>query len=777
MENPAECLEAYDLIAEDSGGNILTICMLGATGAGKSSLCNALFGARKEDVFRVGKDMNSTTSDTTFKVRPWRGNRGRVRCVDTPGFMDSRGTNNDIKQAEEMANVLKKDVKYVHVFLLFFKRDDNKMAQPLKDMLITFMKMFGDGFVESVMLVFTHCEYTQRAKRQEPKKAKEMNEELRKIFKHKFDVPCVFVDNTLNSMSDEDLLEELGEDLDDYKERFEIELAKIMAFMKGDEPFFCPGGRQPFFCDGVEAVMERELTTKKLQEKARQGQFYDESRLGRALNHWSADSDTIHHGSLRWRRQKMYAVLKRQTLQIYRNDSCEKLVKSLDLTGCICFPVQTSAANLLSKQSWFAICRPVKDENGDRYQVEMSAESDDERRRWMLLVLEASQITESWHRIHNVHERLRDAKTKRDYIEAIEQIESKTVVIPIVWVNMLKGGSREPSPKQLHADLKRDVIMVNGRKFAKEDCDMNTDTLTAEIGYHILQSIRSQSTEELDDGQAACSEARAMILARDVVMGCSRTFGQGDSFAGVVQLFGSTELVGVSQTTSAEDTVTASIMDGRKSQDALNALKNSLSLPQFEGDTDSASMTKEAVEKISCEGEQRLEGTMVSQESWFQDWETNECMWCSVRFRTWLRRHHCRACGAIACFNCTRHSLCFDESQQPARACWLCYKKAAIRELNKRKVPLTDDLDQSGDSVPEAQDEESNEVVPVGIGADELELPLVNIEMSFRYRIHTRDPISEEDADWYFLDCKYMRVVRWSGLADEGRVIISLTAA
>eukprot|EP00927_Polykrikos_kofoidii_P032654 TRINITY_DN27753_c0_g1_i1.p1 TRINITY_DN27753_c0_g1~~TRINITY_DN27753_c0_g1_i1.p1 ORF type:complete len:838 (-),score=132.43 TRINITY_DN27753_c0_g1_i1:240-2639(-) len=791
-ESPWRSKGREERIIRDAGGNILTLCMLGATGAGKSSLCNSLFGCRSDDLFQVGQDMESTTSETTASLFHWRGQSDKVRCVDTPGFMDSRGGSHDVKQAEAMVHFLKTQVKHVHVFLLLFRRTDNIMSKPLKDMLTTFKNMFGNGFIESVIIGFTHWEYTDRAKRQEQNKKVEMNKELRKIFEHNFDCPCVFVDNALNSLCDEELRAEFSDGLEDAQQQFERELQKILAFMKGEEPYIRPGIREPFFCDGVEAVMDKEQAIQGLRERSRQGQFYHEGRLGRCLNHWNADSDVIHQGPLRWCRQWSSAVLKRQKLLIY-NKTGGNIIKSLDLTGCICFPVHASAAHMLSKYFRFAICRPVPDEFGDRYHEEICVHSDDERRRWMLLVLEASQITDSWHRIHVVHENLRLAKDKREYVEAIEQIESKTVVIPIVWVESLIGHSREPSSKELHGDLKRDSLMVNGRRFAKENGVVNIDALTAEVAYHILESIRSKQVKESgewDSEKEACSEARAMILARDVVMSCSRTFGQGDSFAAVLQLFGTTDLVGVAPAISAEDTVRVSVMSTNSSRAAINELKSSLGVPQFEGETNSRSLTIEAVQKMSLEGEQRLEATMVSADKWIQDWEANQCMWCSVPFNTWLRRHHCRACGAIVCFSCSQHSLTMGTEEteggslkggtsKRGRACWLCYKEAAIVEVNNRKLIARNDASQQDEEhITDCGDEEEgNGISSGGVGADELELPLVNVEMSFKYRIHDMNPTSESDATWFWLDCKYMRVVRWSGLADEGRVIISITAA
>eukprot|EP00927_Polykrikos_kofoidii_P038914 TRINITY_DN3335_c0_g2_i1.p1 TRINITY_DN3335_c0_g2~~TRINITY_DN3335_c0_g2_i1.p1 ORF type:complete len:816 (+),score=139.93 TRINITY_DN3335_c0_g2_i1:66-2450(+) len=760
-----DSFDGANLAALDTGGNILTICMLGPTGAGKSSTCNSLFAVRN-DLFPIGMDMSSTTSHTIAQVYPWRGLSDRIRCVDTPGFMDSRGASTDVRQIEDMVNFLKHRVRHVHVFLLFFKRDDNKMSQPLKDMLRALRNIFGDSFVANVMIAFTHWEYTKRGERMEQTKANLMNEEVRKVFNHDFQLPCVYIDNLINCLSEEELRDLLEDDLEASQRRFETELQKIMTVMRSQDPFFC---------DGVAAVVDMERTTQRLRDIARQGQFYDQGRLGRCLRNCPADTDIIHQGWLRWRHQKMWAVLKRHALQIFRTESCEKLIKSLELNGCICFPVQPSIADILLSSSRFAISKPIDDEFGSRYHEEMSSNSDDERRRWMVLVLEASQISKSWHRIHSVHEKLRAAEDMREYITAIAHLENKTVVIPIVWLNTLIGQRRESSDKQLFNDVKRDTIIVNGRKFAYEEGAVNVDGLTAEVAYHILRHIQNEFADQ--EEPPACSEARAMILARDAVLCCSRTFGQVHSSCAVVQLFGSPNLVGVAPKIGPDDTVKVNVVSAASLRDALDSFNGSLCVPQFEGETSSPILSMKAVQNMLLEGEQRLEGAMLSQDQWVQDWELNQCMWCGVSFLPWLRRHHCRACGALVCFNCSQHSLCFGSSDI-ARVCWLCYKKAAMLELNTRKFSSdADNLGTEGDSMSDCHEETCGENNLDGVAADEVEFPLLTIEMIFRYRIHDLNPARENYVDLFTLECKYMRVVRWSGLADEGRVIISLTAA
>ena len=61
-----------------------TVCIFGQAGAGKSSLCNALFG---EDVFKISptEACTKTRQDHTFEI----GMKGKLRIIDMPGMGES----------------------------------------------------------------------------------------------------------------------------------------------------------------------------------------------------------------------------------------------------------------------------------------------------------------------------------------------------------------------------------------------------------------------------------------------------------------------------------------------------------------------------------------------------------------------------------------------------------------------------------------------------------------------------------------------------------------
>ncbi|EPQ30693.1 uncharacterized protein PFL1_01594 [Pseudozyma flocculosa PF-1] len=63
---------------------------------------------------------------------------------------------------------------------------------------------------------------------------------------------------------------------------------------------------------------------------------------------------------------------------------------------------------------------------------------------------------------------------------------------------------------------------------------------------------------------------------------------------------------------------------------------------------------------------------------WVPDNRAEKCACCSEAFGMWRRKHHCRLCGQVVCWNCSQRSFLIpayqdDEDDKPARACDTCY--------------------------------------------------------------------------------------------------------
>jgi len=147
------------------------IVILGATGAGKSSLANVLLGRDKNyeggkfenGCFRVSTGLDSITKDTCADQGYWVGDKDNqmFTVVDTPGFGDQLVE--EEKTIENLVMTLRDEIKYVHVFILAFKQSDNRMTNSLRSMISLFEKMFGKKFWDNAILEATHWNHGEDA--------------------------------------------------------------------------------------------------------------------------------------------------------------------------------------------------------------------------------------------------------------------------------------------------------------------------------------------------------------------------------------------------------------------------------------------------------------------------------------------------------------------------------------------------------------------------------------------------------------------------------------
>jgi len=187
------------------------IVIIGATGVGKSSLANVLLGRDrsydghnfKDGCFKVTSKLDPMTKATCADRGYWLGNTSlpEFTIIDTPGFGDD--LLKEEKTIESLVNTLKNDIKYIHLFVIAFRQQDNRMTHALRSMLSLFEKMFGRAFWNNAVLEATHWNYGSQFERVRSKSnppitedfwANQFNRKLNQEFQVPNALPAVFID-------------------------------------------------------------------------------------------------------------------------------------------------------------------------------------------------------------------------------------------------------------------------------------------------------------------------------------------------------------------------------------------------------------------------------------------------------------------------------------------------------------------------------------------------------------------------------------------------------
>ncbi|KAJ0394173.1 hypothetical protein P43SY_008447 [Pythium insidiosum] len=68
---------------------------------------------------------------------------------------------------------------------------------------------------------------------------------------------------------------------------------------------------------------------------------------------------------------------------------------------------------------------------------------------------------------------------------------------------------------------------------------------------------------------------------------------------------------------------------------------------------------------------------------WVPDDQVKDCSSCHAVFRVAMRKHHCRHCGRIICYNCSSNKIEIPKFQilKPSRVCDTCYDVLSFRRL------------------------------------------------------------------------------------------------
>jgi hypothetical protein len=178
---------------------------LGPTGVGKSSLANVLIGQEvgcQDCMFPIGHYMNSMTKETKIVTAMWLGTGDYFTLIDTPGFGDSDGRDENIRLLAEMLDVLENDVKQAHTLLILLRGDMTRFSFAFQQTISMMKAMFGETFWDNVVIgvsFWKHDAYNVKQRNHMNKTESWLESELQEQFKEKFkvekDLPFVFIDS------------------------------------------------------------------------------------------------------------------------------------------------------------------------------------------------------------------------------------------------------------------------------------------------------------------------------------------------------------------------------------------------------------------------------------------------------------------------------------------------------------------------------------------------------------------------------------------------------
>lgn len=218
---------------------ISTLCVLGSIGSGKGSTLNTLFKNRTNDLYH-SRLLSSESCEPVSHVSQWQSRGELVRGVDLPACADSFGR--EVVHIQKMVEYLEQEVKYVNCFLILFHGQEPILGQHLKGMLVAMRDTFGPSFFQHILLGFTRWDYGRRADQtaySREETACAVNDALHLLLGHRHDFRAVFLDNTLNMFSEEELTLTHGKELPALRLAFENEMQEIHYFVMSDPPFHC----------------------------------------------------------------------------------------------------------------------------------------------------------------------------------------------------------------------------------------------------------------------------------------------------------------------------------------------------------------------------------------------------------------------------------------------------------------------------------------------------------------------------------------------------------
>ena len=94
---------------------------------------------------------------------------------------------------------------------------------------------------------------------------------------------------------------------------------------------------------------------------------------------------------------------------------------------------------------------------------------------------------------------------------------------------------------------------------------------------------------------------------------------------------------------------------------------------------------------------------------WSADHESKECQACAKAFNLFIRRHHCRQCGALVCGKCSKNSMILPHihDKKKLRVCDKCFAgpaKASRPSFGGASPRMASESDESSDDTVDEDD-------------------------------------------------------------------------